>query len=138
MIVCLSVCHYVSVFIFFSLLILSERFVSNSESTCKIQYSSSRVKYDNNNFCISLLLFDSAINSGHFRLKRENVKVIAPVTNAEKVLCVGMNYKDHCEEQGAPVPEEPVIFSKFNSSVIGPTDDIVYPQVTQVISFFHK
>ena len=65
-------------------------------------------------------------------LKRENVKILAPVTNPEKVLCVGMNYKDHCEEQGAPVPEEPVIFSKFNSSIIGPGDDLVYPEETKV------
>lgn len=75
----------------------------------------------------------SAVSSGHFILKRENVKVLAPITNPEKVLCVGMNYKDHCEEQGVPVPEEPVIFSKFNSSIIGPEDELVYPEETQVI-----
>ena len=74
----------------------------------------------------------SSVNSGHFVLKRENIKLLAPVTNPEKILCVGMNYRDHCEEQGAPVPEEPVIFSKFNSSIIGPTDDLVYPEATQV------
>nr|KAG5689794.1 hypothetical protein BaRGS_007072 [Batillaria attramentaria] len=73
----------------------------------------------------------TAARNGHFILKRENVKVLAPITNPEKVLCVGMNYKDHCEEQGVPVPEEPVIFSKFNSSIIGPEDDLVYPEETK-------
>lgn len=83
----------------------------------------------------NLLAAKNAVNSGHFRLKRENIQIIAPITNAEKVLCVGMNYKDHCEEQGAPVPEEPVIFSKFNSAVIGPTDNIPYPDVTEKLDW---
>nr|KAG5691785.1 hypothetical protein BaRGS_003181 [Batillaria attramentaria] len=77
----------------------------------------------------------NAVSSGHFILKRENVKVLAPITNPEKVLCVGMNYKDHCEEQGVPVPEEPVIFSKFNSSIIGPEDDLVYPEETKQLDW---
>ena len=32
-----------------------------------------------------------------------------------QVLCIGMNYRDHCEEQGAPVPKEPLVFNKFPS-----------------------
>ena len=38
-----------------------------------------------------------------------------------------MNYKDHCLEQNAPIPKEPVFFNKFASSICGPTDDIIYP-----------
>ena len=34
-------------------------------------------------------------------------------------MCVGLNYKDHCLEQNLPIPEEPVIFSKFPSAIIG-------------------
>jgi len=34
----------------------------------------------------------------------------APIQNPDKVVCVGMNYKDHCEEQGVPVPPEPIFF----------------------------
>ncbi|XP_076439776.1 oxaloacetate tautomerase fahd2, mitochondrial-like [Babylonia areolata] len=76
-----------------------------------------------------------AVESGHFVHKRENLKVLAPITNPEKILCVGMNYTDHCLEQGCPMPQEPVIFSKFNSSIIGPTDDLVYPPVTQQLDW---
>lgn len=64
---------------------------------------------------------------GSHVVKREHISLTAPITNPEKVLCVGMNYKDHCLEQNAPIPTEPVFFNKFASSIVGPTDDIVYP-----------
>lgn len=64
--------------------------------------------------------------------KRSDVKILAPITNPDKVLCIGMNYKDHCEEQNAPVPIEPVIFNKFPSCIVGPYDDIHYPEETKV------
>ncbi|KAL0185715.1 hypothetical protein M9458_017385, partial [Cirrhinus mrigala] len=49
----------------------------------------------------------------------------------EKVVCVGMNYKDHCLEQNAPIPKEPIIFSKFPSTITGPYDDIILPEESQ-------
>ena len=60
------------------------------------------------------------------------MKILAPVTSCDKVLCIGMNYKDHCEEQNAPVPVEPVIFNKFPSCIIGPNDDLSYPKESKV------
>jgi len=50
----------------------------------------------------------------------EAVQLLAPITNPEKVICIGMNYVDHCTEQNLPLPEEPVIFSKFASAICGP------------------
>ncbi|WAR21734.1 FAHD2-like protein [Mya arenaria] len=40
---------------------------------------------------------------------RDHVQLLAPITSCDKVLCVGMNYKDHCEEQNAPVPVQPCL-----------------------------
>ena len=60
------------------------------------------------------------------------MKLLAPVTSCDKVLCIGMNYKDHCEEQNAPVPVEPVIFNKFPSCIIGPDDELQYPKESNV------
>ena len=60
------------------------------------------------------------------------MKLLAPVTSCDKVLCIGMNYKDHCEEQNAPVPVEPVIFNKFPSCIIGPDDMLSYPKESKV------
>ena len=43
----------------------------------------------------------------------------------EKVICVGLNYHDHALEQGADLPEEPLLFGKFASALIGPDEAIV-------------
>lgn len=45
-----------------------------------------------------------------------------------KFICIGLNYKDHALETGAKAPAEPVVFSKFNSAVCGPYDDIHIPK----------
>jgi len=52
-----------------------------------------------------------------------------PVRRPGKVIGVGLNYRDHAEETGQPVPPEPVLFAKFASSVIGPGEPIVVPEV---------
>ena len=52
-----------------------------------------------------------------------------PVRRPGKVIGVGLNYRDHAEESGQPVPNEPVLFAKFASSVIGPGEPIVVPEV---------
>lgn len=68
----------------------------------------------------------------HRDLDKTKIQLLAPVTSPDKVACVGMNYKDHCEEQGAPIPAEPLIFSKFPSCIIGPYDSIPYPDLSMV------
>jgi len=52
-----------------------------------------------------------------------------PVRRPGKIIGVGLNYRDHAEETGQPVPSEPVLFAKFATSVIGPGDAIVVPEV---------
>src|SRR6185436_14288042 len=54
------------------------------------------------------------------------VKILAPV-QPSKIVCVGLNYKDHAAEQGKPLPAEPLLFIKPASSVIGPGDPILLP-----------
>ncbi|NXK00598.1 FAHD2 protein, partial [Corythaixoides concolor] len=70
--------------------------------------------------------------SGRYRLPRATVRLLAPVADPEKLICVGLNYRDHCLEQGAKVPTEPIIFSKFPSAITGPFDDIVLPPESAV------
>jgi 2-keto-4-pentenoate hydratase/2-oxohepta-3-ene-1,7-dioic acid hydratase in catechol pathway len=50
-----------------------------------------------------------------------------PIPDPEKVLCMGLNYRDHAEEAGLPLPEVPLFFAKFRNSLIGPNDEIVLP-----------
>ncbi|XP_049713154.1 fumarylacetoacetate hydrolase domain-containing protein 2B isoform X1 [Elephas maximus indicus] len=63
------------------------------------------------------------------------VTFLPPVTRPDKVVCVGMNYVDHCKEQNVPVPKEPIIFSKFASSIVGPYDEIVLPPKSQQVDW---
>ena len=46
-----------------------------------------------------------------------------------KIICVGLNYSDHAEEQGAELPAEPLLFAKWPSSLIGPGEAIVIPPI---------
>ncbi|KAF6104232.1 hypothetical protein HJG60_011238 [Phyllostomus discolor] len=68
-------------------------------------------------------------------LPRSEVTFLAPVTRPDKVVCVGMNYVDHCKEQNVPVPKEPIIFSKFASSIVGPYDEIILPPESQEVDW---
>ena len=64
------------------------------------------------------------------------VKLEAPIQNPPKVIGIGLNYLDHCREANMEVPKEPVIFSKYATSVTGPYDDInFYPDVTQNVDY---
>ena len=50
-----------------------------------------------------------------------------PLASIGKFICIGLNYRDHAEEAGMPIPAEPIIFMKATSAVIGPNDDVVLP-----------
>jgi 2-keto-4-pentenoate hydratase/2-oxohepta-3-ene-1,7-dioic acid hydratase in catechol pathway len=48
-----------------------------------------------------------------------------------KFVCIGLNYVDHAEEAGMPIPVEPVVFNKWLSAVCGPNDDVIIPRGSQ-------
>jgi 2-keto-4-pentenoate hydratase/2-oxohepta-3-ene-1,7-dioic acid hydratase in catechol pathway len=50
-----------------------------------------------------------------------------PVSNIRKIVCIGLNYSDHAEESGLPIPDEPVVFMKADTSIAGPNDDVIMP-----------
>jgi 2-keto-4-pentenoate hydratase/2-oxohepta-3-ene-1,7-dioic acid hydratase in catechol pathway len=50
-----------------------------------------------------------------------------PVARIGKFVCIGLNYRDHAEESGAPIPREPIIFLKATSAINGPDDDVLLP-----------
>ena len=52
----------------------------------------------------------------------------APIAAPGKVLCIGLNYRDHAAETGAALPAEPVVFMKDPSTVVGPFDDVLIPR----------
>lgn len=52
----------------------------------------------------------------------------APIAGIGKVVCVGLNYRDHAEETGAALPAEPVLFLKDSSTIVGPDDTVLIPR----------
>ena len=64
----------------------------------------------------------------------DDVRLLAPVLPS-KVVCVGKNYADHAAEMGGEVPEEPLLFLKPSTSVIGPADPIPYPAISKRVDY---
>ena len=56
------------------------------------------------------------------------LRVGAPVARPGKVVCIGLNYRDHAEETGAKIPERPVVFLKASYTVVGPDDTVLIPR----------
>lgn len=59
---------------------------------------------------------------------QDDLRLGACIGNIGKFVCIGLNYADHAEEAGMPIPEEPIIFNKWTSAVVGPNDDIQVPR----------
>ncbi len=57
-----------------------------------------------------------------------NLRIGACVSKPSKFIGIGLNFKDHAEEQNLPIPNEPIIFSKFTSCITGPNDPIIVPK----------
>jgi 2-keto-4-pentenoate hydratase/2-oxohepta-3-ene-1,7-dioic acid hydratase in catechol pathway len=58
-----------------------------------------------------------------------------PIERPGKIVCVGLNYRDHAEEQGAELPAEPLLFAKFPTSLIGPGEPIVIPPAVKYADY---
>ena len=63
------------------------------------------------------------------------VRLLAPVPRPGKIICVGLNYRDHAKETGKAVPSEPVLFSKFANSVVGPGADVLVPPEADEVDY---
>lgn len=59
----------------------------------------------------------------------------APVPRPGKLICIGLNYRDHAAESNMPIPERPVIFSKFSTCVIAPGEPVVIPPTSQQVDY---
>ncbi|HZT79145.1 MAG TPA: fumarylacetoacetate hydrolase family protein [Gemmataceae bacterium] len=63
------------------------------------------------------------------------VKLLAPIPDPHKIVCVGLNYRDHAAESGSPIPRDPVLFSKYATALVGPEHPIVLPPVSSKVDF---
>ena len=60
---------------------------------------------------------------------------MAPIERPGKIICVGLNYRGHAEEQGAALPESPMLFAKWPTALIGPGEPIVLPGISTSIDY---
>ncbi len=58
-----------------------------------------------------------------------------PIERPGKIVCVGLNYRDHAEEQGVDLPEEPLLFAKWPTALVGPGDPIVIPPAVTMCDY---
>lgn len=62
-------------------------------------------------------------------------KILAPISKPEKIICVGLNYLDHCREMEIDIPKSPVIFSKYTNSIIGEYESIEIPKTSNQVDY---
>jgi 2-keto-4-pentenoate hydratase/2-oxohepta-3-ene-1,7-dioic acid hydratase in catechol pathway len=60
---------------------------------------------------------------------------VLPIATPGQIICVGLNYRDHAEEQNAELPSSPLLFAKCPNALIGPGDAIVLPAISQQVDF---
>ncbi|MFN9911429.1 MAG: fumarylacetoacetate hydrolase family protein, partial [Pirellulaceae bacterium] len=68
-------------------------------------------------------------------VSEEPLRLLCPLDQPGKLLCIGLNYRDHALETGQPIPAEPIVFCKASTAMIGPDDDILLPKVSQQVDF---
>lgn len=59
------------------------------------------------------------------------IRLGPPVARPSKIVCIGLNYADHARESNAPIPEEPIIFFKSTTAIVGPNDNVIMPRNSQ-------
>lgn len=66
---------------------------------------------------------------------RDTVKLLAPVAKPGQLICVGLNYHDHAEEQNEDIPDRPLLFAKSPASVTNPNDPIIHPNDVEQVDY---
>jgi len=74
-------------------------------------------------------------NDNGLLVKRKDAYWHAPVPRPAKLICIGLNYRDHAAESNMPIPERPVVFSKFSTAVIAPGEAVVVPATSQQVDY---
>jgi acylpyruvate hydrolase len=69
------------------------------------------------------------------RVDAGSLELGPPVPDPPKIICLGLNYRDHAREAGLQAPAEPIFFAKWANSLIGPTDTIVPPAITDQVDY---
>src|SRR4030095_6293384 len=79
-------------------------------------------------------LLAEALDKG-WLIKRSEAYWLAPVPRPGKLICIGLNYRDHAAESNMPIPERPVVFSKFATAVIAPGEPVILPSIRSQVDY---
>lgn len=69
-----------------------------------------------------------AIASKDLQKVAPETRLGAPIYKPSKIICIGLNYKDHAAETNAAIPKEPILFFKATTAIVGPNDDLIIPK----------
>jgi len=91
-------------------------------------------------YASNLVAFAHELRKKHSERQRvvlniSDVHILAPVPLPPKIICLGLNYRDHAEEAHVPFPEEPILFSKPSTAIVGPDDCVVYPKISSQVDY---
>jgi 2-keto-4-pentenoate hydratase/2-oxohepta-3-ene-1,7-dioic acid hydratase in catechol pathway len=78
---------------------------------------------------------DALQRSDAVRVKAQPEKLLPPLLDPRKIICLGLNYRDHAAESNAPIPRDPILFSKYATALIGHGEAIVLPPVSQEVDY---
>ena len=76
-----------------------------------------------------------ALSRGTVRHDPVRATLLAPVPDPRKIICLGLNYRDHAVETGSRIPSEPILFSKYPTTLIGHLGEIVLPEVSTEVDY---
>jgi 2-keto-4-pentenoate hydratase/2-oxohepta-3-ene-1,7-dioic acid hydratase in catechol pathway len=79
--------------------------------------------------------FDEPVTANQGQWQPMPDQLLPPVPPPEKIICIGLNYRDHAIETGSPIPELPVVFSKFGTALIGHGGTIQLPSISEQVDY---
>ncbi len=75
-----------------------------------------------------LTLLNKIINKADLKPLSKDIRLGSPVARPSKIICIGLNYRDHAKESDMQLPAEPVVFFKASSAMVGPNDNLIIPK----------
>lgn len=110
--------------------VVSENGINFADLTAQTSHPADMIQFIASQPCIADL--EKQIQSLKWECVEEDIQLLPPVTNPEKIICIGLNYLGHCLEQKKEPPKEPMFFSKFASALTGPTGNVIHHNITSV------
>jgi 2-keto-4-pentenoate hydratase/2-oxohepta-3-ene-1,7-dioic acid hydratase in catechol pathway len=77
----------------------------------------------------------TALARGNVSYDPASARLLPPIPDPRKIVCIGLNYLDHAAESGVPAPPEPVLFSKYPTALVGHLERIVLPRVSKEVDY---